>query len=432
MLKEPAATTPTLIYLLYRFGGQRLKYSTGEKIIPSEWDEESQRARVTQKDRNLRQLYKDINNQLDRYEGKVKELRRDFDLTGIPLSTEVFKEHLDKEFKEGARPKKKSTENQESLFQFVTRYIEECRDGKRLISRKNRKYNPNSLKHHTTTLHNLEEFQRFTGRGINFSNIDVAFHRSFVEWLTNEKKYAQNTIGNQIKNLKSWLTAAHKEGLHQNRAHEGEEFNKPSEETASVYLNDKELDLIYHLSLSENKRLDKVRDLFLIGCYTGLRFSDFSQLKPENITHGGRILSVTTQKTGSRVFVPMTPKVTAILEKHSFDPPRAMSNQKMNDYLKELAKLAGLTERVEVTITKAGRRITKYVEKFKLISTHTARRSFATNAYLAGVPTIDIMKITGHKTETAFMKYIKVSGEETAIRMLEHDHFRQSSITIAG
>ncbi|MBU1820883.1 MAG: site-specific integrase, partial [Bacteroidetes bacterium] len=167
-------------------------------------------------------------------------------------------------------------------------------------------------------------------------------------------------------------------------------------------------------------------------CYTGLRFSDFSQLRKENIIYEGRILTVATQKTGTRVFIPISPKVTAILEKHNWEPPRAMSNQKMNDYLKELAEEAELTDRVELSQTKGGKRISKYIEKHKLVSTHTARRSFATNAYLAGVPTIDIMKITGHKTETSFMKYIKVSGEETAIRMLEHDHFKKSALTIAG
>lgn len=74
--------------------------------------------------------------------------------------------------------------------------------------------------------------------------------------------------------------------------------------------------------------------------------------------------------------------------------------------------------------TKGGMRQTRVLEKWQLITTHTARRSFATNAFLAGVPTISIMKITGHKSELVFMHYIKISSEQNALLMLEHDHFK--------
>ncbi|WP_317171507.1 site-specific integrase [Spirosoma profusum] len=162
----------------------------------------------------------------------------------------------------------------------------------------------------------------------------------------------------------------------------------------------------------------------MIGCYTGLRFSDFSELHPENITHNGQILTHKTQKTAERVSMPVNRNVLAILRKYEGIPPRTISNQKMNDYLKEICKRAGFTERVEVARTKGGMRQTRVLEKWELVTTHTARRSFATNAFLAGVPPVSIMKITGHKSESVFLKYIKVSSEQNTLLLLSHTHFQ--------
>jgi integrase len=102
----------------------------------------------------------------------------------------------------------------------------------------------------------------------------------------------------------------------------------------------------------------------------------------------------------------------------------------MNIYLKELCQRAGFSERIELGRTKGGLRETRVLEKWELVTTHTARRSFATNAFLAGVPTISIMKITGHKSESVFMKYIKVSTEQNALLLLQHPHF--SGIATTG
>lgn len=431
-MKEPGTASSTLVYLIYRFNGQKLKYSTGEKVLPGNWDSNEQRCSAKNTDKSQRQHIKDSNTQLDRYAAKVIELRRSFDLSGLELSPELFKEHLDKEFKKDTR-KTKEESYKETFFHFIQRFIDEAKAGTRLIKRKNKRYSPETLKTHQTTLTNLEEYKTYKGgRQIDFDDIDQEFHGDFIAWLTNEKKYAINSIGNQIKHIKTWLRASGKEKLHQNRIFEDDEFNKPVEESDSIYLTDNDLTAIYDLDLSGDKKLDNVRDLFLLGCFTGLRFSDFSMIKPENLIKEGQILKVTTQKGTQKVAIPINPRVAAILKKHESEPIRTISNQKTNEYIKDVVKAAGITYRVEVTITKAGMRLSKLVEKYKEVSTHTARRSFATNAYLAGVRPIDIMKITGHKTETNFMKYIKISGEETAIRMLEHDHFKKSNLTIVG
>ncbi|MDA3818539.1 MAG: hypothetical protein PF486_14245 [Prolixibacteraceae bacterium] len=107
------------------------------------------------------------------------------------------------------------------------------------------------------------------------------------------------------------------------------------------------------------------------------------------------------------------------MKKYENDLPRVLTNQKMNEYLKELRQLAGFDEPFYKKITIGGKRVTKKFKKWELLCTHTARRSFATNLYLAGFQAISIMKITGHQTEKAFLKYIKVTPEEHANKLLE-------------
>ena len=113
----------------------------------------------------------------------------------------------------------------------------------------------------------------------------------------------------------------------------------------------------------------------------------------------------------------------AILEKHGWKAPKAISAQKFNDYVKELCREAGFTQTIEINEYRAGRQEKKAFQKWELISSHTARRSFATNAFKAKLPPADIMKFTGHTTIASFMKYLKVTTEETAVYLSEHEFF---------
>ena len=151
----------------------------------------------------------------------------------------------------------------------------------------------------------------------------------------------------------------------------------------------------------------------MIGCYTGLRFSDYSILKPQNINDG--FIKIKQVKTGSPIVIPVHSVVKKILEKHNGKLPKSISNEKTNEYLKEI---------VSKEITKGGSQITQMREKWKLVQSHTARRSFATNEYNAGTPPLVIMAITGHKTEKSFLKYIRVTPDEHAIKLKSLWHRR--------
>ena len=160
--------------------------------------------------------------------------------------------------------------------------------------------------------------------------------------------------------------------------------------------------------------LDKVRDLFLVGCWTGLRYSDWNKVYPKN-----GFITLNQQKTGRPVVIPVHSTVEKILNKYEGDLPKPITNQKFNEYLKQVAKLADFKEAVTKQITRGGKVETEIKPKWKLVTTHTARRSFATNMYKAGIPSITIMAVTGHRTETAFLKYIKVTPQEHAEKMRE-------------
>lgn len=212
-------------------------------------------------------------------------------------------------------------------------------------------------------------------------------------------------------------------GLHKNMNHLNRKFKVIEESTDSIYLTQEEIKNMYSLDLSDNIKLEKVRDLFIIGCYTGLRFSDLEKLTKSNFIAKNTQIKVKTEKTGDSVIVPVHKFVKEIFDKYNGEVPKPYSNQKMNEYLKEVSLKAGLTQNQLVTITKGGVRVKETYQKFELVSTHTARRSFATNLFIAEVPSITIMKITGHKTEKAFLKYIRLTQEQNANKLVNHPFF---------
>jgi integrase len=181
--------------------------------------------------------------------------------------------------------------------------------------------------------------------------------------------------------------------------------------------------------LTKNKRLQSVRDLFLIGCYTALRYSDYSNIKPENIytTDKGIFLNIKTYKTGKTVIIPLHWIVKNILDKYKNELPRSITNQKTNDYLKELGELAGINDKVNISQNKGGVRVDITKLKYKLITTHTARRSGATNMYLSGIPVQSIMILTGHKTEKVFMSYLRFTEEDNANILFDSPFFKPQS-----
>jgi len=277
-----------------------------------------------------------------------------------------------------------------------------------------------TIKQYNYCLRKLKQYEEVNNTKLTFDKIDHTFYNSLIHYLQNTLNFSDNTMGKVIKNLKLWMNSAYEEGLHENLIFRSRSFKKPSEPADTVYLNTDEIALITNLILVPH--LDKVRDLFLLACYTGVRYQDYDKLNKQHFINKGTMLRIRTEKTDEEVIIPLHPEVVRIVNKYN-GTPKMISNQKFNEFIKVVCKTAGITESTFTIRTVGGKKKRTTQSKYKFVSSHTARRSFATNAYKAGVPSLAIMAITGHKTEVVFLKYIRVSKEEHAKLVSSHGFF---------
>ena len=298
----------------------------------------------------------------------------------------------------------------------TTRLLEwvECflRDAPNRHHQGGRKITKKTLQMYRVTQKKLKAFVTVQKlKDIQLSDVGAQFCELFVSYLQSQG-YTNNTIGREIKNLKVFLNALDDE---RKSLADIDKLKVLREEVDNVYLTEEELQAMHDAELP-TKSLDRVRDCFLLLAWTGCRYSDLQQIDKSNIK--GDVMTFRQYKTNNKVSIPIHPIVREILDKYNYELPTEISNQKFNDYLKDVARLSGITATESRTRTEGGKLTTTKCEKWQLVTSHTGRRSFATNMYKRGLPSIMIMSITGHKTESAFLKYIKVRQDEHAQMML--------------
>jgi len=404
-LKRTAALKQTTVYLRLFCKSEGIKYPTGVKVHPVYWDKNKQRIKPVMKVEN----HLEINRYLDIIK-KVAD-KNFWDLTnnaeGIPPTLSTLREELDKCL---GRVEKEPVV---TFFYFFQKIIDQSESGTRLNPLTGKVINPKTIRTYVTTLNHLKDFQKHYSAKITFDNIDLTFYNAFIEYLIKEKKLASNSVGKDIQVLKLILNEALDLHLTSNTSFKTKRFVVLREASDSIYLNKEELEELKNNDLSNRPKLERVRDLFLIGCYTGLRYSDYSILTSGNIKNG--YIQISQTKTGAPVTIPIHKAIVKILGKYHGEVPEPLSNQKTNDYLKALGQeMKCLKKFVTKSITKEGTSKQTSYEKWQMLCTHTARRSFATNEFLAGTPSLKIMAITGHKTERAFLKYIKLNSADHA------------------
>lgn len=257
----------------------------------------------------------------------------------------------------------------------------------------------------------------------DYHDIDMEFYELFTNWLRSQN-YSANYIGSHIKNLKTVMNYGFTRGYHTSVDFKKREFAKPKEDIENIYLNDDELKRMAALELPKN--LDHSRDIFLIGAYTGLRISDLNRLDKKHInsTQQGVFIEIQSKKTKQRIVIPCNTIVKNIFLKYENQPPPYKSEQKINKDLKKIAEKAKINETVFIERTIGGQLIRTEYKKYELISNHSSRRSFCSNAYNAGMHTYDIMAISGHKTERMFYSYIKATSKEKAVKISQHPFFK--------
>ena len=319
---------------------------------------------------------------------------------------------IDKYYQRGKyTPKEEETETAKTLLQYVEIFI------KGILNRKDKEtglpLSIGTIKQYKVFEKHLRGFAKHERKkDFDFSEIDQSFYDRFVSFLQG-KSFAQNTVGKNVKVLKTILNDATVNGYNKNPHYNG--FHVFKEDADTVYLNEVELQKIKDTDFSGTPYLDRTRDWFLLLAWTGSRFSDLEKVAKTDIKDG--FITFRQQKTNEKVVIPLHPVALEIMEKYNYDLPTEISNQRFNEYVKEVCRIAEINGTETVTKTVGGKLVSEKFEKWQLVSSHTGRRSFCTNMYKRGLPTLMIMSISGHRTEKSFLKYIKVKQNEHAEMM---------------
>lgn len=418
------------IRLIYQIKGQRKYYNTGLKILPECWNEKDQKAIYLEKKAAKKIVplidyalfltdkeAKEINKKLSDILNDIEAIEQRFELDRVVYSADKVIERL----KALKVPVTKKDESSTFIYDFIDKYIREHsttrEEGSLQVYR--------SLKKH------LQDFQKHTKQKVTFDKINYSFFQAFQSFLitasgtTINKKgetvpripISNHTAGKQLSTLKTFLGYARKEGVQVNDKYK--DFSIKRETLEVIALTNKEFESLFYLDLKGNKKLSQVRDVFCFGCTTGLRFSDLNQLKREHIKEDEIRLTVT--KTKQPLTIPLTDYSKSILAKYAkqLKPLPVISNQKMNDYLKELCNIAGITEPIEIVRFQGTKKIVNTYPKYELIGSHTGRKTFATLSLERGMSAEQVMAIGGWKDYKSFKRYVNVTDQLKKIVMLK-------------
>ena len=257
---------------------------------------------------------------------------------------------------------------------------------------------------------------------LSFSFFNEAGLTEYVRYLREVREMRNSTIGKQLSFLKWFLRWSFSQGMHRNNAYDTFRPKLKDTQKKIIFLTWEELTKLREFEIPPAKQsLDRVRDVFLFQCFTGLRYSDVYNLRRSDIKEDH--IEVTTIKTSDSLVIELNKHSKAILEKYHgivFDHDKALpviTNQKMNEYLKELAELAGINEPIRQTYYKGNERIDEVTPKYALLGTHAGRRTFICNALALGIPPQVVMKWTGHSDYKAMKPYINIADDIKANAM---------------
>ncbi len=391
-----------------------LKFYTRESVVPDQWDIENKKA----KEGKYYPEGWEINMRLQKYRLKFKSIFRELIDKKIPPTRALIKGRLEEEFFD-------FMERPSELVRYFDNTIQQMKDGK-LLSANSKPFTPGTIATFNTALMHLKKFQDASNKVFDMESIDMTFYYEYLDYFYSQN-YSTNAIYNPIKKLKQILKMAELDGYKVNPNYRNRRFAVPSETTDKIYLTEAEIERIYAIKYELFSQIDNVRDLFIIACCTGVRFSDYESIREENIFKNdhGEFVRVKAKKTNVTAVIPLNWMAKQILSKYNYALPKVIGNANFNEYLKTIGIDAKLNDKVMVSVTRGGKTQTDTKTKHELIQTHTARRTFATNLFLAGYSTLEIMKITGHRTEVEFLKYIRISSEEVAFKIAQDPRFKR-------
>ena len=396
------------IRMRVNFASKRIEFTTGYRIDAAKWDSDKQRVRngCTNK---LKQSASEINASLLGYYTEVQEIFKKFEVEEIMPTPEQIKEAFNALHKpiEEVKPRK-STPN--AFYKVFDEFVRDCGRQNDWTDSTYEKFA--AVKNHLMNFRDGLTFDFFDEKGLN----------DYVTYLRDVKEMRNTTIGKQLSFLKWFLRWAFKKGVHQNNAYDSYKPKLKSTQKKIIFLTWDELNRLREFKIPSNKQaLERVRDIFLFQCFTGLRYSDVFNLRRSDIK--GDHIEVTTVKTSDSLIIELNKHSKAILDKYkdvAFEDNKVLpviTNQKMNDYLKELAELADIDEPIRQTYYKGNERIDEVTPKYALLGTHAGRRTFICNALALGIPPQVVMKWTGHSDYKAMKPYIDIADDIKANAM---------------
>ena len=396
------------IRMRVNFASKRIEFTTGYRIDAAKWDTDKQRVRngCTNK---LKQSASEINASLLGYYTEVQEIFKKFEVEEIMPTPEQIKEAFNALHNpiEEVTPRK-STSN--AFYKVFDEFVRDCGRQNDWTDSTYEKFA--AVKNHLMNFRDGLTFDFFDEKGLN----------DYVSYLRDVKEMRNSTIGKQLSFLKWFLRWAFKKGVHQNNAYDSYKPKLKSTQKKIIFLTWEELNKLREFEIPAAKQaLDRVRDVFLFQCFTGLRYSDVFNLRRSDIK--GDHIEVTTVKTSDSLIIELNKHSKAIIDKYkdvAFEHDKVLpviTNQKMNDYLKELAEMAGINEPVRQTYYKGNERIDEVTPKYALLGTHAGRRTFICNALALGIPPQVVMKWTGHSDYKAMKPYIDIADDIKANAM---------------
>jgi site-specific recombinase XerD len=399
---------------------------TGRSVETDHWDKKKcfvksyvGKSTTTLLIQRLKELEIDILTLLDRYKnGKPK-------MSFIDLQAKLFA-LVDQSDRKANTNDKVQSINKETLIGFIDHFIKDCEFGVRL-SPKRQKLKPSSIGSYKTTKGYLLKFQEHTKKVLTLKDFSQSDIDKFSDFLIIDEEFAMNTHAKAMMDLLQIIKYAVKLKKIPAVKMVELEFDTRREETDSIYLTESEILKLLEIKDFDDPIHEEVRDVFVVGCFTAMRFSDYSTIDPSAIRNNR--LEFVQKKTGGKVTIPIHPVVNSLLKKYDNALPKVPKNNEFNRIIKLVGeKLPCL----HVPFTKQvtyGRELKELVDmKYNYLQTHTARRSFCSNEYLKGTDPLIIMSISGHKSHKSFMRYIKVSSDQYADKLDDIWNERYSEI----
>ena len=407
-LRDNNSLTPTLIIARLRFGKNEFKYSTGQSVEPQYWNHEKQKVKEIWQVPDHRY----INLELEKVRNAILLSYRMIQDENKVITNDLLKFHTNVLLSRD----KAADGSKSNLFLHIEESIQ---NRIKLVQSKS---DPVVNKYQNCYKRLQEYSKTYLSRPLEYSDVNIDFYNKYIQYLK-EYPLSVNTIGKEVRTLKRFMNLATLSGTNTNLLFKSKEFKAPRKKIKHIYLSEEEIDLLYSLDLSTDLKRE-VRDLFIIGCRTSLRVSDYGKVVADNVEKSGLICIDETEKTEEPAYIPIHWQVKEILKKYN-GLPVMHADQTINIVIKSICRQAGIKNLVKDTRQGKLKKSEGLVPKYELMTTHTARRSCITNMYLAGFDLYFLKSLTGHTTIETTANYIGVENKLNAMKLKDNEYFKK-------